>query len=425
MNLSSVTDYLNAYKGYNKLKRAGLLAARTSDQALLKEIYKISVNTCKESKLLSQYNKLYENPQVKALLDKEPGYAYDQAWIAAEQKALQQLLDKKENELRNYQNLQVKISVRTSYIEIGQIHAEHGNIEEAIQNFLKAKEWMANQHHIDLFPHLKTAYLLTDKFVEIRKYFIHDHDDKDLNDKNRYLFHHAVLVNGISNIIDDDYTVAVHNFLNEKINYTTLERVEEFTSFRDLAAYVTIVGLASLNRNEISHRILREDRKELVIKNPLAHKVLETYMALDFEGTLKSLGELMASLEYDPYIANKRAILMKRIKERLLAQYIKAFKRISIVKVAELFEMHPNVCRETIKELIEARELHSLIDPFTNEIVENPHDRKSRDEVYKRAIDTVEKYVIEKYIVMSRTQFFSVGFNANVQREQVSTPRLI
>lgn len=112
---------------------------------------------------------------------------------------------------------------------------------------------------------------------------------------------------------------------------------------RDLAFYVTLCSLHSLNRTELKGLILSaagfktlmEGASEIGVSDVIENFLNGRYM--DYQ---RQMATIASAMKYDLYFGHRLPKLMKDIRKKALIQYVLPYKVIDMREIAKAFDMN-------------------------------------------------------------------------------------
>lgn len=131
---------------------------------------------------------------------------------------------------------------------------------------------------------------------------------------------------------------------------STIEDLGTFCAPQDVALYASLVGLATLPREELQ-TILNAPLMELV---PKMKECLGLFCLAEYQEAISILLELQPILALDMLLAPHLTTLIREIRNKAMMEYLKPFKRVSLPVMAATFSIEVSKLIKTLVTLIES-----------------------------------------------------------------------
>lgn len=167
---------------------------------------------------------------------------------------------------------------------------------------------------------------------------------------------------GICYLNGGHFRQAVAIFLN--LNPNAMEGINDIVVAEDIATYITLGALATFSRAELGF-LSKSDSVFLALAEGSSQN-LPHLITLLLNSRFAELFERLAfyNVDYllDPNLYGVLSELFYRIRVRAFVQYLSVFSNVSLDTMAQAFNISAVDLEEEIKQLIESKTVHILID---------------------------------------------------------------
>jgi hypothetical protein len=151
----------------------------------------------------------------------------------------------------------IRDSIRISYFELGRIHYQYGFLSDAIKNWSRSLDYANNEE--DLFNityHLAQASFENQSNIYLIKYAGEAEARERALSKGSSRTAQVKTLDALASLQNENFKDAVVKFCNTVNVSDDGTQFNEFVLNKDIAYYVVIGSLHSLNRGEIKNLIL-------------------------------------------------------------------------------------------------------------------------------------------------------------------------
>jgi COP9 signalosome complex subunit 1 len=123
-----------------------------------------------------------------------------------------------------------------------------------------------------------------------------------------------------------------------------VQAISEFARPQDLAFYVVICTLKSLNRSDIKNTIMQasgfKTLMELSSSSGNLEDVLENFLNGHYMDFQRQIAQIMSQMSFDMYLGGSKInTLMNDIRRKALIQYVAPYKVIDLREIAKAFDL--------------------------------------------------------------------------------------
>lgn len=351
-----ILDYVSHYSGHTKSSRLNFLLQQPQPPPQQQQLLHALLIHLKEGVDVSAYVSLYR----KAALAEDLhalSIPYDEAWVQATERKVQQRMERLETDLANARSAMVKESIRLSLVEIGQLHRQTGNLNEAVKSFSKAREVCSTPKQLqDLCVHLTSVCIDAEQFFSA-----HSHLSKigEVDNNNHDLLMQLRCYSALVSLHDKQYRIAALKFLEISGNDNL---PSSLMTLEDVAVYGSLLSLSSLDRTEL--RSLVTDRRHflnsVLSQSPLARDLAMNFLDGKGGDCLRSLELLRSRVNADLHLHRHAEVLSRLVVERVLQQYCRPYNNIRLSRMQSSLNMDQTLLLETVCRLVGEGRLSDL-----------------------------------------------------------------
>lgn len=408
--VTSVLDLdrvLQNYVGHTKFNR---LAQWSHVPSVKKESRDLLVVELLKSSNTALFRKLTEDREIT-----ENNNVFDE-WFSTTEKNLTTTLSILENELLTAKSTTVKESIRLAYCELGNLYYKWGKFDEAFKSFLRSRDYCSMPKH-----HSDVAYQLILLSFDMKQYYNANNFVNKLFDLSTdiHMLTKAKIVQGLLLILNENqFHSAATKFL-EISSEIPNDELNSFLSIYDLGFYVFILGLSTMNYQELKTKVFSNrlfmnyylsgssganNSSVLVADGNIAKgtataapevatspvynpynflklkQLLTDVMNNNFTAIFASLPQIYQMLCMDVYLSKYANLLMKLMIEKLLLQYINPYQILSLEKILETFPSFHNLnnLKTILIQLISKNKLNYKINSINNILLKNETDHEKQ-----------------------------------------------
>ncbi|WFD45034.1 hypothetical protein MPSI1_003711 [Malassezia psittaci] len=379
----------------------------------------------KAAKVIQEHTQAVDVYQRAMQLANVPG---DDQWLKRAQSEIKREYEKLNGELRMYQNNVISESIRMAYQDLGDHYRQAGKFEEALLQYEHMREYCTtNEHALEMYIRaMQAAYDLQQyatvlAYVDKAESVLAAHVDAELAVPGQNDAWRSTLAQGNSdsNPIRSLFQRSGHgqqrdapsatfssarNALESENSHSNLfARVRVFRIIAQLAecdktqplpevqcdatnhsaysdlvtpsllAWYAVLSVLSLppSTQRKSAETLSTDEQFLtsteIHSGP--RDTIQAYLKSNFSRALDLINQHKPMLELDPILGDNFAALLHAIESRLLARYLAAFQRTSLVSLSQRFHRDPTSIASLLVQLIYSDVISAKID-WENQVVE-------------------------------------------------------
>lgn len=422
--ITSILDLdrtLQNYIGHTKFNR---LAQWSHIPSLKKDAHDLLIIELLKSNNTALFRKLTEERELT-----ENNNLFDE-WFSTTEKNLTTTLSILENELLTAKSTTVKESIRLAYCELGNLYYKWGKFDEAFKSFLRSRDYCSlPKHHNDI------AYQLILLSFDMKQYYNANNFVNKLFDLSTdiQMLTKAKVIQGLLLILNEN---SFHNAVNKFLEISTElpnDELNSFISIYDVGFYVFILGLSTMNYQELKTKIFgnrlfmnyylsgasatgnnnNTSFSDPVKGTPTAapeiassaasstaagtgagttgtttppvynpynslklKQLLTDVMNNNFTSIFNTLPQIYQFLCMDMYLSKYANLLMKLLIEKLLLQYINPYQILSLEKILETFPSFHSLTnlKNILISLISKNKLNYKINSIHNILLKNEID---------------------------------------------------
>lgn len=302
--------------------------------------------------------------------------------------------DQREYKITQSKNAGLKDSYRVNILELGGYYYKAGDMNNSLKLLLRAKDLTVTaEQQYELY--LRTAFTSLHKK---NMSFTQNNAQKVLSLvtlPEKSLLPAAVIM-GICSIDNSNYKTATEYFLR-----TAGENSQELACNSDLAAYISICALASMDRKTISNEVTQS--KAFITyseEEPKFIELLECFLTCKFNRLIQILEDIRKQMLLDVYIGKYMTNLCDEIKSRCLIQFMKAFKKIRISELAVNFVCSEMDIEEKLAKLISDGKIDARIDAHQKTVMSRQVDEKNK--VNRTVLNVAKSFMHNTQLVLLR-----------------------
>eukprot|EP01038_Epipyxis_sp_PR26KG_P009702 gene9702-13059_t len=347
-----ISSYISSYEGHTKLARLIFIAERSEN---LKELaLKIL-----DDELKLGCNSIFYTSFYKSQFDQSTSIiSYNQEWVLSVEKHCQQKLNQLEAELVSAKSTLIKESIRLAYVDIGNLHYEMGNLNEALKSFIRTRDSNSLPRHtiemclkvIQISFDLKQYFNVTNFITKLAE----SGGDSVVNSK-------IAISEGLVALNDKLYHSAALRFVD--IDPSLDNQFNGVLSSSDIGLYGAVLALATFDRTKLRKLVI--DNKKfmnyLVLLPDIRFLVLN-FAHGKYGDCLKSLDRLKSRLILDYYLASHASSLLSMIVKNILLLYLLPYSVVEINRMALALDWDNSIVIKSVEDLIADGSLLARID---------------------------------------------------------------
>ncbi|KAL3310480.1 hypothetical protein Ciccas_010954 [Cichlidogyrus casuarinus] len=150
-----------------------------------------------------------------------------------------------------------------------------------------------------------------------------------------------------------------------QVNPDHLEPPVIYATSTDIAFYMTICSLATMDRSELSTQILGPssvNARMLLEAEPTCREVIHAFHSADYSTCLAKLAQVENQLRMDMFVSNHVGPLLQEIRSRALCQYFSPYQTASLDRMAGSFGTTRVALEAELAQLIQKGAMNARID---------------------------------------------------------------
>ncbi|VUZ44266.1 unnamed protein product [Hymenolepis diminuta] len=368
----------------------------------------------------------------------EAGLVYDDEWVRGTSSRVNKTRDHLETELKTAKINGVVVYTRKAYIEMGDFWLKCGDFLNALRCYTRSREysqssgddvnsclkitrmailqanWTQAGAYAKLAEHCcEVDYAVskkpwnpeaTDIFLKSRR------DGKELIEylqknpppekapdqlpiANQVAKAELHLVSGLLKLVTGDYRDSIEQFVQANIDpeECTFDNPSNFITHCDVARYIAVCALATLDRSALKTDILNHPSFRLVLESEVeARDLLLAFYSADYMSVFKRLEKLKSYLKLDIFAADHVEELYRLIRVKALHQYFVPFVRADLRTMAEAFGTNVADLAGELAELIRTGAMKARIDSEKRLLCRANVD--DRNQTFKNTMKVIDQY---------------------------------
>lgn len=273
---------------------------------------------------------------------------------------------KKDTEIQQLQKAIIRDSIRISYFELGKIHYQFGFLSEAIKSWSRSLDYASQDE--DLFNitfQLAQVAFENQSLVYLSKYSGEAEARERVIGKLTNKTMQVKVLDAISSLQQENYRDAAIRIANN-IAISDESALTEFVRAKDLAFYVVLCSLHSLNRKEIKQHILSAPGYKALMESTNegatgasinVSDVIENFLNGRYMDYQNQINEIASQMSFDLYFGHKMHSIMRNIRKKALIQYVTPYKVIDMREISKAFGLSLEQIEKEIAELIISKQI--------------------------------------------------------------------
>jgi COP9 signalosome complex subunit 1 len=356
------------------------------------EVGRYLINKLKSENRVSFYNELIPSISKKTGFEALPVLSSEE--LARWELQVKDIADNKEFKISQSKNAGLKDSYRVHLIELADFYLKTGDLVNAMKVLQRAKDvTVTADHQFELFS-LMSLVSLYKKNIS----FAQNNAQKiiHLTGIPASQIVTSKIIMGLCNMQSNTFKTATEYFLGLEG-----ENNVELASNTDLAVYLVLCALASMDRSSIKTELM-QSKSFLVFSEDesLLLDLVDSYLNCKFSKVMQNIEHLRSRYFPDYFIGKTLSVLCDEIKNKCLIQYLKAFKTVQISDLCLNFEMSENFIKERLSKLITEGKVDARIDAHEKVVRSRQIDQKNK--LHKSVLNSAKDFVKTTQAVLLR-----------------------
>ncbi|KAI0875078.1 26S proteasome subunit RPN7-domain-containing protein [Hypoxylon argillaceum] len=376
-------------KGRGRTRFERLLRIAQSSVPLCLDALKAAVTEAKEGKDIQRYREALEFLRVVG--PDEPEAQYDDAWVNETVKSNKTLAQRLEAELKGYKNNLVKESIRIGHRDLGEHLENSGNLIAANDAYIKMRPDASTVSHIvDVGQHLIGIMLQGRDWPGIWAVV------KQISPPNVNLepdtvdFAYVKIVSGIAYLGTEKYAEAAKQFLDVG-DPALCQPHNNVVSSNDVATYGGLLALASMERDELQHKVLDNSSfRNYLELEPHIRKAISMFVNCRYSACLEILERSRPDYLLDMHLQQHVSKIFSLIRKKCLVQYLIPFSCVTLESMDSIFARPDESLEAELISMIKSGDLKARINTIDKLLV--MASSEPRATMQTKALEMIKKY---------------------------------
>ena len=350
---TNLSAYISQYEGHTRFRR--LLWIAQIEPNLRHEALSILIPMLKEGSNTAMYRQVYSELRSEA----EAISPFDDNWCAETDKISASLLEALDQDLNKARSILANEQIRAAHTNLGDFYYQRGHMEEARKSYSKCRDycnvsWHADEMSLNVFSVSadQDEYIL---FAQLRP---GDGDGKGTSTAERLQVASAIAAMHRG---ANEYTAAARQFLELKKSHATALR--NLVSATDIAVYGSILGLATLSRDELRASLVASHGFRYFLDGqPILIDFIRAFLSSSYQNCMKVIAILKDQYRFDIILKNRLEKLLALIVDRIILQFAEPYLSLSISSMSEVLGMSAIDTMKRLVVLIKSGKLSAKID---------------------------------------------------------------
>eukprot|EP00357_Protocruzia_adherens_P012991 CAMPEP_0114990566 /NCGR_PEP_ID=MMETSP0216-20121206/10875_1 /TAXON_ID=223996 /ORGANISM="Protocruzia adherens, Strain Boccale" /LENGTH=464 /DNA_ID=CAMNT_0002353771 /DNA_START=99 /DNA_END=1493 /DNA_ORIENTATION=+ len=416
--MQEIKAYLDQYEGHFKIQKALHIAKTRSEFTV--EATRIALDLAKAQNAHVFYQGYWANAHevfeihtgkpvkdATELLGKE--YAYDDSYVTGRAQELHKLVSQKESLIQQGKTSGIKDTVRANYFELGDVYYTAGDLQNALKNYIRAKDFCAvPEHTFEMSMRVVKVALELRNFTHVYNY-ISKASAQYISNMDAGKQSNIALVNFLMQMDSHNYKVALQCLLDVPVDFITSNYSKEFILPSDVGLYASLLALAVLSRSEMRTKIIQNP----VFKNFLeldkdTASILEDYFDSKYNDCLTKLANISAKLSMDNVMEPHLEYLVTGVRKKALIQFFTPYKSLKLQDIATAFNTDVEGIEKELSNLIADGQIEARIDRHNKILYAKTANQKVN--TYLKALEVGDAFRRDTEILLLRVNMLTQNF---------------
>ncbi|KAJ3105461.1 cop9 signalosome complex subunit [Phlyctochytrium planicorne] len=373
--------------GFSKIKRLEFLA-QVCPPLQLDALKMALVETKAKTQSVAKYNVILQTLNGLLVLSNTAPVDPDVEWMDSTSKYVRTQLEKLEAELKNYKNNLIKESIRMGHQDLGDLHFQAGDFQNALKCYSKTRDYCTtSKHMVDMCMNIIKVSCNMSNANHIQNYAAKAEGSLDSPDKPAMVGKLKCYM-GIANLETGKYKAAARCFLD--VPFELSSSLPDVVTSNDIAIYGGLCALATFDRDELKRRVFdNSDFKSYLETESRIRQALFSFYHSNYSVCLQILKDLRNELLLDVYIHAHVDALCESIRHKAMVQYFSPFLTVDLEKMAGAFNVPVSELEQELSSLILKNQIQARIDSHGKILKRKLEDQRTKvfDKVLKLGVD--------------------------------------
>ncbi|KAI1423583.1 26S proteasome subunit RPN7-domain-containing protein [Xylaria sp. FL1777] len=358
--------YIANYKGRTRFDR--LLLIGQCSVPLCLDALKAAVTEAKKGKDVQRYRDAWEC--IRLAGPNEPEAQFDDAWVNNTGKLNKTLTHQLEAELKGYKNNLIKESIRIGHRDLGEHLEDIGNLNGAAEAYAKMRPDASTiSHVIDAGKHINSVMLQKHDWAgilaNVNKFMPPNITPEEMSIEQPY----QRMVAGLAYLGSEKYAEAAKCFLDAG-DPTHCQRYNDVASSNDVATYGGLLALASMDRDELQHKVLDNSSfRNYLELEPQIRKAVSMFVNCRYSACLEILERYRSDYLLDIYLQKHIPKIFRLIRKKCIVQYLVPFSCVTLDSMNAVFAKPEESLEEELISMIKSGALKARINTIDKLVV--------------------------------------------------------
>jgi len=265
-----------------------------------------------------------------------------------------------------------KESIRKAYNSLADFYFQIGNLQEALKTYSRTRDFCSTpKHNIETcFNVIATSIIINNyQCIPSQLSRAESFAANDVVTKSK-----CKIISALLAVNNQQFITAARYFLEADGDIgQDLNRV---ISPEDIAVYGTILGIATLDRQELRKLLLENGKFNTCFADlvPEMRAIVRDFFSSNFVAFFEQLRHRKSLLLVDIYLHKYTELLYEMIQDKIIIQFVIPYNTVSMVQMAQSLGMTLEELEHPLSRLISQQKIPARIDSLTKTIHRNRHD---------------------------------------------------
>jgi len=373
---SDLDTYASRYYGRGKIWRLQHIASQSTK--LRKEALLLAIAETKaETRDVDLYKRLVEQLR-ETEGDKGNIPLLQGEWETTVMREDSKEVERLETELQRYRHNMIKDSIRMAYGDLGDFQYSKGNLEEALRNYLKMRDYcISSQQITDMCLKVIQCAIILGNYSLVESYVQKAEQTPDIStdEKTQAKLQCAL---GLAHLSKKKLKAAAERFL--QVSFALQDSFNEIIAPEDVSTYGAICALATFDRKELKRKLLDNKAfKEFLELTPNIRELVMDFYFCRYGKFFERLQRTEPDWRLDLYFYSIVDVIMECIRDKALVQYVTPYTCVYLDEMAKVFCTDVVHLQDELAKLITSHQIEARIDSHRKILYATKEKRNSGD----------------------------------------------